>query len=162
GPGERAGGDLVRAELDNLRAATAWAVAARDADTAFGIIAAVEDYMLLRLDFEIAAWAEQALAVQEWHDEPQRHHALGIVAHARWARGDLDEASRLGHEAIAHGRRSGSIPAWSAWLALGDAAWFGGAADEAVRSFGDWASEARRVGDDFHLVLALTHLAVAS
>jgi len=162
GPGERASSDLVRAELDNLRAAMAWAVAARDDDTALGIVAAVEAYLLLRLDFEVAAWADQALAVDEWRDAPQRHHALGVAAHARWARGDLDEASRLGHEAIAHGRRFGSMPSWSAWQAVGNAAWFRGAASEAVRSFGDWASEARRVGDEFHLVLALTHLAVAS
>jgi predicted ATPase/DNA-binding CsgD family transcriptional regulator len=162
GPGEPASGDRLRAELDNLRAAMAWALSAQEPDIAFGIVAALEDYLLLRLDFEVAAWAEQVASVEEWSDQPERYHALGVVAHARWARGDLDEARRLGDDAIAIGRRVGSRPSWAAWQAVGDAAWFKGSADEAVRLFRDWAAEARRLGDEFHLVLALTHLAVAS
>jgi non-specific serine/threonine protein kinase len=162
GPDEGVSGDLVRTELDNLRAAVVWSIADRDPDVAFTIVACLEDYSMLRLDFEVAAWAERLLGVEAWQDEPRRHRALGLVAHAAWARGDHDAATRWGQEAIALERRDDREPSWSAWQALGDAAWFRGRASEALEHFRAWSERASSVDDDFHLTVARTHLVVAT
>ena len=161
GRDERVSGDVVRAELDNLRVAVGWAITNVDAEIAFGIIGPLEDYMILRLDFEVAAWAEQVLAVPEWADHPRRQLALGLVAYAAWARGEHDRALALGQEALAIERRLGVVPSWAAWQSIGDAAWFRGRTDEALAHYGRWVDRARAVGDDFNLSSALAHLAVA-
>jgi predicted ATPase/DNA-binding CsgD family transcriptional regulator len=161
GPNERASGDLIRVELDNLRIAMRWAITNDDAEIAFGIIGSLENYAILRLDFEVAAWAEQSLATDAWIDHPQRNLAFGLVAHAAWARGDHERARQLGEEALSVERRHGSGPSWVARQAIADAAWFRGWTDEAMHHFADWVERARRHGDDFDLSWPLAHLAVA-
>ena len=160
GRDERASGDLLHHELDNLRVAVRWAIINLDAEVAFGVIASLENYMVLRLDFEVAAWAEQLLSTEAWAEHPRRHHALALVAYSAWARGDYDRAQEVGNEALNVERRYGSVPAWAAWQSVGVAAWFRGWQDQANQRFGEWVDRARAVGDDFNLSWALAHLAV--
>ena len=162
GRAEKASGDLVRADLDNLRVALRWAITNVDADVAFGIIGSLEDYTILRLDFETAAWAEQVLSVAAWADHPRRHYALGLVAYAAWARGDHDTALARAREALSVERRHRSEPSWAAWQSIGDAAWFRGWPEQAMGHYADWVERARQVGDAFALSSALAHLAVAT
>jgi DNA-binding CsgD family transcriptional regulator len=161
GRDERSSGDLLRDEFGNLRAAVRWAITNFDADVAFGIIASLEDYMVLRLDFEVAAWAEELLSTTPWADHPRRNLALGLAAYSAWARGDYDRALELGNEALTVERRHGSVPSWAAWQSVGVAAWFRGWQDQAKQGFGEWVDRARAEGDDFNLSWALAHLAVA-
>ena len=105
GRDERSSGDLLHDEFDNLRAAVRWAITNFDADVAFGIIASLEDYMVLRLDFEVAAWAEELLSTTSWADHPRRNLALGLAAYSAWKRGDYDRALELGNEALTVERR---------------------------------------------------------
>lgn len=158
---ERFSGDLVRTEIDNVREALRWAVSKLDAELAFGIIASLEDYTILRSDVEVTAWADQLLAIPEWADHPRRNVALGLVAYAAWARGDHDGALRMGRESLSSEDRHGAVPSWAAWQSIGDAAWFRGWSERAFEHYSDWVDRARQVGDDFALSSALAHLAVA-
>jgi DNA-binding CsgD family transcriptional regulator len=99
--------------------------------------------------------------VAEWADHPRRNLALGLVAYAAWARGDHDGALELGRESLSSERRHDAEPSWAAWQSIGDAAWFRGWSDEAMRHYAEWVDRARQVGDDFNLSSALAHLAVA-
>lgn len=163
GPTERSVGDSLQAEIENVRGALHWAIDNGEADIAFDIVAALEDYVVLRLDFEVAALAAAVVAVDEptWRRHPRRHHALGLVAYASWARGDHEEAERLGRQALTDGSSSGASPSWAAHQAIGNAAWFSGRMEQARIAFTEWAEHARTSGDDFHRSWAGAHLAVA-
>jgi predicted ATPase len=158
---ERASGDRLHTELANLRTALRWAITDLDAELAFGLVGGLENYAILRLDFEVAAWAEEALAAPAWADHPRRHLALGLVGHAAWARGEHERAQELGREALDLEDRHGGPPSWAARQAVADGAWFRGRVDEALAHFEDWVADARRLGDDFDLSWALAHLSVA-
>lgn len=161
GPAERVCGDRIGEELGNLRAAHVWALA-NDADLAFELLAELADYTILRLDYEVAAWAERQHACTPSDSHPLRHVALGLVSHAAWARGDNDAALRLGLEAMATEARGALAPSWAARQAVCNSVWFRGWMAETKEYYQEWIARAREVGDDFHLAWGLSQWTVAS
>ena len=99
-------------EIDNLRAATNWALDRQDADDIrFGlrIIAALADEGgLMARATGIGEWAERALPHAERADPPLRHAVLGAAAANLHYRGEFQRARELAIAAIGDGIPDGS------------------------------------------------------
>jgi tetratricopeptide (TPR) repeat protein len=148
GPQEARWVGAVTGELDELRAAQAWALE-HDLDLALRLSAGLEWYTLYRLTSEVFQWAERAAAAAE---------AAGLTAHPSlplvWAsaaagariRGDAAGATSFDHRALAtmeadDPRRRFALDG------LADAAIYEGRLDDAFRFATEAAVHAERVGD---------------
>jgi predicted ATPase/class 3 adenylate cyclase len=105
----------VEADLDNVRAAVSWAVAASETDLAMRIAGALVTQAVERPAWATASIAEHALSAPGADGHPWRAIVLGEAAWAAHRRGDTDTARALLHDAIA-AQRDGArftAPVWS-------------------------------------------------
>jgi hypothetical protein len=112
GPQELAWTLRVEAELDNLRAALAWAVANTDADLALRLVAPLSPVNTTSVGYAAAPWVETVLALDVAAAHPLRCEALIWSAWIVMNAGDVDEALRRTDQAL-HGAASESISDWS-------------------------------------------------
>jgi len=90
----------LEAELDNLRSALAWALAAADADLALRLVAPLAHVHTTRVGYAAAPWVEPVLALDE---APSHSLYLEVLAWSGWvavSTGQVDRAVRSIHEAL--------------------------------------------------------------
>jgi non-specific serine/threonine protein kinase len=111
---ELVGRDQVRwfsrleTELDNLRAALAWAIERRDAETALLMASALQRYWTTQgYGSEGRRWLEQALATDVVATPGVRAKALAVAALINYYQGDYERAAALGEDALALFRELG-------------------------------------------------------
>jgi predicted ATPase len=95
---------VVAAELDNLRAATAWALSAPSLDdVALGVVVlnALVPQLLAKPSWGIQSWAGAALSRVDQLDPAQRAVILVAAADDAFWSGHLDQAVTLGERAMA-------------------------------------------------------------
>ena len=131
-------------DLDNFRAAHAGAVAAGDLDVAGRLVAALREYSFRRVRYEIAGWGEATMHMEGFESSPSAPIVLGVVAYERWVRGDLDAAKALAHQSIAVAEALGEPSTGLAERVLGNAVFYSGATQDALRLDGPDGRGGRR------------------
>lgn len=101
GAQEREWVERMLPEYDNLRAAFEHAMSGGNTDLALRLVAAVPELVGLRIGYEMAEWAERAIAVAE-PDHPLFVTAVGVAARGAWTHGDYARARSLAD--LAQGR----------------------------------------------------------
>ena len=94
----------LAAEMDNLRAATGWALDAADVDDVglgVAILAGLAGEALLRLGTGIQAWATAGVGRADELDAAHRTVLLGLSAYDAFLLGQFERAATLGGQAIA-------------------------------------------------------------
>jgi predicted ATPase len=104
----------VEADLDNVRAAVSWAVAAGETDIAMRIAAALVTQAVERPAWATASIAEQALSASGANTHPLRAIVMGEAAWAAARIGDIDRARASVDEAI-EAQRQGARFTASVW-----------------------------------------------
>ena len=104
----------VEVDLDNVRAAVSWAVAAGETDLAMRIAAALVTQALERPAWATASIAEQALAASGADAHPLRASVMGEAAWAAVRIGDIDRAQTLLEESL-EAQREGARFTASVW-----------------------------------------------
>ena len=150
----------IDAELANLRAALDWSSTAAYPDAGLRIVASLTLYWFTRGELSVGrARLEATLARGD--DGPHRADALSALCHVAYRAGAMDDAARLGDEAIAIARRIGD--AGLLGRALHFRAWvrFWGEADRAGawHDFEEAEGLLREAGDRLFLGLDLAVLA---
>jgi hypothetical protein len=151
----------VEAELDNLRAALAWAVASGEADLALRLVAPLS-LSGTRVGYVTGTWASSVVQLPE----ASAHPLYPVVqAWAGWAAnvaGDRQAGLRLCRQAVEAadaaglgGRALCRVLALSAGIAA-----YAFRTDEVERLVGRWIEAARACDDDYELAQALSLAAV--
>jgi predicted ATPase/class 3 adenylate cyclase len=104
----------VEADLDNVRAAVSWAVAAGETDLAMRIAAALVTQAVERPAWATASIAEQALSAPRADIHPLRAMVMGEAAWAAVRIGDIDRAHALLDQSI-EAQRQGARFTASVW-----------------------------------------------
>ncbi len=120
-------------DLDNFRAAHAGAVAAGDLAVATRLVAALREYSFRRVRYEIAGWGEATAQLDGFERSPSAPIVLGVIAYGRWVRGDLDAAQAFAHRSIAVADSLGEPSTGLAERVLGNAVFYSGATQDALR-----------------------------
>jgi non-specific serine/threonine protein kinase len=109
GPAQLTSLGSLATERDNLRAALAWSIESRQAETALRLVAALTEYWWVRGDFaEGHGWLEQALALADASPARRMAALFGIAAFAHH-QGDFVEAAAAGEECLALARTRGDV-----------------------------------------------------
>ncbi|MEX0874197.1 MAG: BTAD domain-containing putative transcriptional regulator [Actinomycetota bacterium] len=133
----------VRTELDNLRAAHAWAVTAGETDLALRVVAATWVVFLTDDRTEPAAWAQETLGMTGVEDHLLFPVALSRAADATFEEGDRDLGRDMAARALAAiDDRDAAIRLYPL-LVSARQCFFTGDRDGCVR----FSDEARRVAD---------------
>lgn len=159
GPDERRWAERIVPDVGNLRTAFEWAVRARDADLALRLVTSLPEVLHIRVGYETAAWAEQALALVA-EDQPLFVAGLGVAARSAWRAGDFPEALRLA--ARAGGRNPGRGAARIAYPCdvAADVHLYQGFVASAQRHYDEQVARARREDDPVRLVWCLYYVAI--
>jgi tetratricopeptide (TPR) repeat protein len=137
----------VEADLDNIRAAVSWAVAAGETDLAMRIAAALVTQAVERPAWATASIAEQALSASGSDTHPLRAIVMGEAAWAAERIGDIDRARALCDEAIEAQRQDARFTA-SVWTYAGMLSDFGTFSSKAaLQLFEEALARAEAAGD---------------
>ena len=161
---ERAAGELdspeegrwaarIDHDLDNLRAAHGSAVRAGDLAVAAGLVASLREYSFRRVRYEIAGWGEATMQMEGFERSPAAPVVLGVAAYGRWVRGDLETAIALAHRSIAVAGELGVPSSGLAERVLGNALFYSGETQEALR----WMERMVAVAEASGSPAALSH-----
>jgi hypothetical protein len=163
GPDEIAWVARFEAELDNLRAAVAWALdadAPEDAEAGMRIIAALSGQPFFRPSAGVGEWAGAALGRVEATSPGRRTAVLAAASWSEINEGDADLGRGLAADALRDGLPSNTpSPVWpyaafaSSWIVVGDFA-----AVLRVVDAGRAALDAIGADDDAQLQLYLTRV----
>jgi predicted ATPase/class 3 adenylate cyclase len=152
GPDEAVWTRRVEVELDNLRAALAWSLAAGDVDLALGLVAPFGTVHSTRAGYAASPWVEAVLALTDASAHPLYPQVLAWSGWIAMNAGDVERGIRVTHQALEATATSSSQRSrcWVLRSAVGTLG-LAGHGEEA----GDLAAEllalARSLGDD-HLV----------
>jgi predicted ATPase/class 3 adenylate cyclase len=152
--------DELDREVDNLRAAFAWAVDTQDSDTALRLLGNVPVPGVSSVALAFRATADAAIALPGASEHPNLPAALAATASFAHFRGESDLALRLSDEALVAQARLGTGPDARllhvrAFIAMGT-----GAFDEDIEYMQQAADVHRARGDTAGLAVALGHIAV--
>jgi predicted ATPase len=92
--------ELVRREQDNFRAAIRWALE-HDAELAFRLVIALEQFWVMNDPFEGVRWLSAALEQAARVPQVLRARALRVYGETAWTSGDFDRAASVMEEALA-------------------------------------------------------------
>ena len=120
------------AELGNLRAAAASAIADGDVDSVLRIVTATDEWAFRWIRYEIVDWAERAVALDGAAEHPLFPTAKAVLGYGRFVRGELDGAVELAQTALEAHRRLGVASCGLAERVLGNALFYRGDRVEAV------------------------------
>ncbi len=126
GPTEAEAITIIDHDFDNLRAAYLWALEHRDVDVALGLVAALREYSFRTMRAEVVGWADHALRLPGAAAHRLAPLVLAVGAYGRFARGDLDAAIAMAHEALAAADEQGSDTSGLAERTLGNALFYQG------------------------------------
>ncbi|HEY0813431.1 MAG TPA: BTAD domain-containing putative transcriptional regulator [Pseudonocardia sp.] len=151
--------DATLPDADNLRAASVFALAERDADLAVRLAAALPEVLSVRRGFEAAEWAESALDLTDAR-HPLFARAVGAAARGAWCVGDFAKAGTLA--ARAEGLDPGIGTARSGYPddVAADVALYQGDVGAAEAYYGAQVIRAREEGDRIRLVWTLYYVAI--
>ncbi|WP_243057641.1 BTAD domain-containing putative transcriptional regulator [Nocardioides sp. SR21] len=128
GPDEDLADRMLRAEIDNLRAA--WDLAPAHGDLRVPLVLALADAALWRDLREIWSWALELAADPSLRDDPRRAAVLGFAAASARLLGDLDLAASLAEQSLdAAGPDPDPVLVHRAWAEQGCVAHFRGGFD---------------------------------
>jgi tetratricopeptide (TPR) repeat protein len=154
GPDELMWRHKLRAELDNLRAAVAWALdAASDEDAELGlrIIAALVNTVIGDMALGVSGWGEAALHRVESTVPGRRTAVLTAAALNAGARSDFDAMRTLALAALREGFPSDTPSPAYPYLALSSSYGFRGDFDRALAIIGDGHAALDAIhADDFN------------
>ena len=149
-------------DLDNFRAAHASAVRAGDLAVAAGLVAALREYSFRRVRYEIAGWGEATMQMAGFERSPAAPIVLGVAAYGRWVRGDLETAIASAHRSIAVAEALGVPSTGLAERVLGNALFYSGETQEALRWMERMVAAAEASGSPAALSHALYMASVAA
>jgi predicted ATPase/DNA-binding SARP family transcriptional activator len=159
GPDEQAWVERTLPDRDNLRVAFDQAFADRNGEVALRLVTSLAELMHLRVGYESAAWAEQALDIAP-AGHPLLPAAVGAAARGAWNRGDFTRARKLA------ARAGGGVPhRGSARIAypadvVADIDLYEGDIGSALRHWEAEVAAARGNDDPIRLVWTLYYVAV--
>lgn len=159
GAGEREWVERMLPQYDNLRAAFEHAMDQHDTDLALRLVAAVPELIGWRVGYEVAEWAERAMAVAD-PQHPLYVSAVGVAARVAWNHAEFARARSL------VGLANGQIPpAGSARVVypadvIADVALFEGEAMKALKYWELEVVRARRESDMVRLAWTLFVVAI--
>jgi hypothetical protein len=147
----------VESELDNLRGALAWSVAAGDADLALRLVAPLGALAGTSVGYATGPWADPVLALS---DAPGHRLYPEVMAWAGWAAviaGDVERGVELTHQALelASARSLGGPSLCHVFGSAVGVAGYAADGEEAARLAEDWLVLARSLGDDYEVAGAL-------
>ena len=143
----------VDRDLDNLRAAHASAVRAGDLAVATRLVATLHEYSVRRVRYEITSWGEATMQMEGFASSPSAPVVVAVAAYGRWVRGDLEDAIELAHRSISLTHQLGVPSSGLAERVLGNALFFSGETQEALR----WMDRMVEVAEESDSPAALTH-----
>jgi predicted ATPase/class 3 adenylate cyclase len=149
----------IEAELDNLRAATAWAAAYGADEVAVTLTAPLWMVNQLHPAWGLDALADAALATAGAETHRLLPALLAMAGRGALHRGDLDRARVLTQRAMVVGDEDGREPNPNAYVDNGLTYWYRGQAEEAFARSVAGARVAERTGDPFDLGLAYASVA---
>lgn len=164
GAGQDIRDQRAMAELDNIRAALAWARDHNEAELGLRLIAIARLWYMRGLLSEGQFWLRELLALDARAGDraaPPAHRAMALYGATRFAmdRHDYTEAEALASEGLALARRVGDDEAMSNMLAtLGHVAEAHGELDRAATLFAESLTYAERSGNTGALSRALSSL----
>lgn len=94
----------------DLRAAYRFAHQIEDLDSAFGLVAALREYAMRTLRYEVFAWADSTAVPSSTCDHPLYPTVTGVRAYGAWVRGEFDLAIALAEASREAEQRSGLPP----------------------------------------------------
>ncbi|HSL56579.1 MAG TPA: AAA family ATPase, partial [Acidimicrobiales bacterium] len=161
GPDEGRWGDQLERDVGNLRVAVRTAIRADDVDAALRIVVSCRELAFRRIRYEIVDWAEQVVELEAAHDHPLLPVATAMVAYGAFVRGELHRAVEVAEQAMGAGSRL-DVSSWAlAERVLGNAHFYLGDHDEALRWIERMVDAARASGHPSRLAHALYMRSVA-
>jgi predicted ATPase len=121
--------DRLEADYDNLRAALAWLIEQRRADSAARMVRRLSGLFNVRHPREGLGWCQQVVAIGGVLPARVRARLLADTAWAAWYAGDFETSARYGDDAVEVG--GGDAPARVYWI-LGNLAFVAGDHAQAV------------------------------
>ncbi len=148
GESERDWSDRVDRDFANLRAAHAHAVATGNVEAALELVAAVREFGFRRISYEITSWSKTACEMKGAPAHGAYPLVLATLAYGHFVRGDLATAIAAGRDAVAAADRLGIDTRGLAERALGNAHFYLGETDEALRWMDRMLEVAESTGSD--------------
>jgi predicted ATPase len=160
GPQEARWVDRLLGVYDDLRLALRWAVAAGEVDLAMRLVAGLPDFAYWRVGYELADWAEDALALPGAAAHPLAGAVRGGAARGAWCLGDYPRATRLARASGPAEWVTGAARCGQPGDVLAVIAGYRGRIDEALSHYRRQVELGRLAADPLRLNWALFHLAM--
>ena len=161
GPDEGAAMTYAESSFADLRAAQRFATETGALDDAFGLIAAIREFAMRAMRYEVFAWAEAACRAPGALEHPLAPLLTGIRAYGAWVRGEFDLAIALAEETHRLERTLSVEPTGLAERVLGNVYYMIDRADLGHEQAARHARLAEASGNDSRLVHAYYMASVA-
>ena len=155
GSAERAWGDRLEDEFDNLRATFQALLDRNDAPGVFALLLPLFDFGLWRMRYEYGDWCMEALRLDGAEVAPGYVDVSAPAAYRQWARGDLEAAGEVMARALAVETDLGLPPSLLLRDAMASIALYSANWSLAVRHQEDWMRLAVESGSPFRRARAL-------
>jgi predicted ATPase/class 3 adenylate cyclase len=157
GPHEAVWTRRVEVELDNLRAALAWSLAADDVDLALRLVAPFGAVHTTRAGYSASPWVEPVLTLADAATHPLYPQVLAWSGWIAMSAGDVERGIRVTHQALEATATSSTQPSRCQVLrpAIGTLG-MTGRGEEAGYLAAEFLALARSLGDDHLIANALT------
>jgi predicted ATPase/DNA-binding SARP family transcriptional activator len=139
----------IEAEIDNMRAAVAWASEHKEPELAARLVAPFLDFTQFRLALGFGDMARAALATPGIDEQPQLPAVLVVAALAAFFHGDVASAADLAERAVSVSHEPGRRPTVAAWTNLSAVRMWSGDLDSAARLGHEAWEVANEVDDPF-------------
>jgi predicted ATPase/DNA-binding SARP family transcriptional activator len=159
GVDERKWVEATLPDADNLRAASAFALAERDVDLALRLAAALPEVLQVRRGFESVEWIDWALDLSG-PGHPVFAAAVGAAARGAWCVGDFAKGTRLAARAEGAVLGPGTARSGHPDDVAADIALYQGDVAAAEAHYTAQVVRARRDGDQIRLVWTLYYVAI--
>ena len=161
GPDESTWSDDLDLEFDNFRAAHLTAVRHDDAPKALSLVAALSEFAIRRVRYEITSWAEASAAMASANDQPDLPTAVGLAAYGLFVKGEMENAVVLARRAKEIESATDAVGCGLPERVLGNALFYLERTDEAMRWLRPMVTAARRSADPARVTHALYMQSVA-
>ncbi len=148
-------------EFDNFRAAHLTAVRHDDAPKALSLVAALSEFAIRRVRYEITTWAEVSAGMPAANDEPDLPIAIGLAAYGHFVKGDMENAIALARRAAEIESATDAAGCGLPERVLGNALFYLERTDEAMQWLRPMVTTARRSADPARVAHALYMQSVA-
>jgi predicted ATPase/DNA-binding SARP family transcriptional activator/tetratricopeptide (TPR) repeat protein len=161
GPDEAMWSARLDREMDNLRAAVRTAVTDGDADTGLRVVVAARELSFRRMRYELVRWAGEVTDLPQAQGHPLLPTALAVVAYGSFVRGELRKAVEQAERSLGAAVRLDLRSSGLAERTLGNALFYQGDHDAALRWMERMVETARAGGIDGRIAHGLYMRSVA-